>query len=69
MAQPLVVGMPDRIDIGAGYVLQVTAVNPTTGATVSGVNVSNMVIEAEGAGDLSSGAFIAGNPLLITVQA
>lgn len=69
MAAPMSLGMPESLDVGSGYTLQVTALNPTTGATISGVKVTEMVIEAEGVGDLSSGAFTVANPILLGVSA
>lgn len=44
------VGLPDDAIIGPGWTIRVTALNPATGDTVSGVNVSNVVINgAKGA--------------------
>lgn len=68
MAAPLDIGMPQNLDVGAGYTLRVTAIDPLSGATVSGVKVTQMVIEATGSGDLSSGAFTVANPLLIGIS-
>lgn len=67
MAAPLNIGMPDAVDIPAGYVLRVTAIDPNTGNTVPGVNVTQTVIEASGVGDLSSGSFTVANPILLGV--
>jgi hypothetical protein len=39
--------MPKDFDLGGGFVLRITAVNPTSGATVTGVKVSNLVITAD----------------------
>jgi hypothetical protein len=36
--------MPQLLDIGAGYTLRVTALNPTTGALVAGVQVGVVTI-------------------------
>lgn len=65
MAAPLNVWMPDNVDLGAGYTLRVTALSPTTGALVAGVNVTTTVIEGAGTGDLSSGDFLAGPFMLV----
>lgn len=46
MAQKLDVGMPQDLDLTAGWTLRVTAVD-STGALVNGVNVSNMSIIAD----------------------
>jgi hypothetical protein len=45
MAQPLIVTLPPGLDLWPGCTIRVTAVNPTTGAVVSGVKVSNVTIE------------------------
>ena len=55
MAQPLDVNMPESLDIGEGYSLRVTAIDPTTGALVPGVNITTTVLTADRAGDLGSG--------------
>lgn len=46
MAQPLNIGMPDNLDVGDGYTLRVTAIDPTTGAVTANVNVGTVVIDA-----------------------
>jgi hypothetical protein len=63
MAQPLIVSLPPGLDLGGGCQIRVTALNATTGAEMTTVNVSNVTIEVDqlGGGDLSSGAFV---PLL-----
>lgn len=40
-------GMPQDLDIGAGYTLRVTALDPTTGNPVTGVTVSNLIFTAD----------------------
>ena len=67
MAQPITAAIPGDVDIGSAYTLQIAAQNPTTGATVAGVNISGFVIEAtaEGSGTLASGLFA---PVLIRQQ-
>ena len=61
MAQKVDVSMPQDLDLPAGWTIRVTAVD-ATGATVSGVNVSNMAIVADaplGASDtLAVGPFM-----------
>lgn len=52
-APPLVAGLPPDLDIDGGYTLRFDAVDPTTGATVSGVVVSAVAI---GAADLAGAA-------------
>lgn len=45
MAQPLVVGLPPNLEFTSGYLIRVTALDPTTGATVSGVTVSDVTFQ------------------------
>ena len=44
MAEPLTAGLPTDLDISGGFVVRVTAVDANTGNTVTGVNVSNIVV-------------------------
>lgn len=46
MAQPIDIDMPQDLDIGPTYTLRVTALNPSTGALVSGVTIGTVVITA-----------------------
>lgn len=46
MSQPLTVGLPVDLEIGPDYILQVTAVDATTGNLVAGANVGIVVITA-----------------------
>lgn len=46
MAQKLIGGIPGDFDLPANFIIQVTAVDPSSGATVSGVKASNVVIVA-----------------------
>lgn len=55
MAAPVKCAMPDNVDINATYTLQISAQDAATGDEVSGVQFSNMSIEAvdlSGGGDL-----------------
>lgn len=45
--------MPEGIELTGGYTIRVTALNPTTGAVVSGVTVSNLAMMID---DLTGGA-------------
>lgn len=40
-------GLPKDLDIGDGYTLRVTALDPTTGNPVTGVTVNNLIFTAE----------------------
>ena len=44
MAQPIDIDMPQDLDIGPNYTVRLTAISPTTGALVSGVNVGTTVL-------------------------
>lgn len=57
--------MPDQIVVGDSFVIRFRAVDPTTGADVSGVTVSNVNIDGDDAG---SGNVKVGNPILIGVN-
>lgn len=45
MAQPLTVALPPGLELSSGYIIRVTAVSPTTGNTVAGVNVSDVTFQ------------------------
>lgn len=47
MAAPLNAPMPPDLVVGGSWRLVFAAVNPSTGAAVSGVTVSNVVIDAD----------------------
>ena len=47
MSQKLTAGLPDNTELNAGYQIQITALDPATGAAVSGVTVSNVFIVAD----------------------
>jgi hypothetical protein len=46
MAQKLTASFPSDFDLPANFIVQLTAVDPTSGAVVSGVLVSNVAIMA-----------------------
>ena len=47
MAQKLTAALPPDLDLPSSFIVQLTAVDPNTGAVVSGVNVSNVAIVAD----------------------
>lgn len=47
MAKPLIVSLPPDIEMGGDWIVRVTAVDPDTGNTVSGVQVSNVTLEVD----------------------
>lgn len=59
MAQPLTVALPQRYVLDDTYQLRITAVDPTTGALVSGVTVGRVVLMVDDA----SGLGLAGGTL------
>lgn len=46
MAQKITASLPPDFDLPANFIVQLTAVDPTSGAVVSGVNISNVAIMA-----------------------
>jgi len=62
-AQPLIAAMPPAIACTDSYIVRIAALDPTTGAAVSGVTISGMTIQAVNLGggaptDLESGPFV-----------
>jgi hypothetical protein len=68
MAQPLTVSFPPDLLITDGWLVTIAAVDPTTGADVAGVTITEALMQVENitGTDLSSGAFKMLNPVLIT---
>jgi hypothetical protein len=63
VAQPLTVPFPPNLVLTDGWVVKIAAVDPTTGADVSGVEITEAllqveVIEGAGGAALSSGPFM-----------
>lgn len=67
MAQPLTVAFPPGLILTDGWKVTIAAVNPTTGADVPGVRITEALIQVEviAGNDLSSGAFKMINPVLV----
>ena len=58
--------MPPDLDLGAGYTLRVTALDPATGATVSGVTISTTVLTAsQASSNAGSGGGSPGDWMLV----
>lgn len=57
MAAPLKAGIPPGMDLGEGYILQFTALSPTTGAVDTGVVISGatLLVDSVRGGDPSGG--------------
>lgn len=47
MAKKITASFPPGIDLGASYIVRLTAISPTTGALVAGVTISNISILAD----------------------
>ena len=47
MAEQYKTSMPPALDLAGGWTVEFDAVDPTTGATVSGVTVSDVAIQVE----------------------
>lgn len=47
MAKPLTTGYPGDLVLYGGYVLELAALDPTTGAAIANVNVSKLVVEIQ----------------------
>lgn len=45
MPAPLTAPMPPDLELDGNYTIRLTAVDPTTGAVVSGVTVSNLAMQ------------------------
>jgi len=59
MAEPFELPLPPGLDLDDNFQIRVTALDPTTGDTVSGVNVGTvtLIVESVSGGDLTSGTF------------
>jgi hypothetical protein len=60
VAEPYIAPIPSLLDLGAGYQLQVNAVDPDTGDQVTGVVVSNfsIIVSNLAGGSLEAGPFM-----------
>lgn len=47
MAQPLIAAMPNDVILSSGYVVRVVALDPTTGATVAGVRLTDVAFQVQ----------------------
>lgn len=66
MAIPLDIRMPPDLDLQDGYTLRVTALDPTTGALVSGVSIQTVVLTAsQGSTNVGSGGGGPGEWLIV----
>lgn len=56
MAVPLIAQMPDDVEAGGDWIMRWRAIDPTTGADVTGVVVSNVNVD----GDVQGGELLLG---------
>lgn len=63
MAKPFSIALPPDHILTGDYKVRLTAIDPATGAVVSGVNVQNVTIQVEDLGD-SGGAALASGPFM-----
>ena len=63
MPQPLIAGLPPDLILSAGYVVRVVALDPSTGATVTGVALSDTSLFVTDLNDTLPDAGT--NPLLV----
>jgi hypothetical protein len=59
VAKPFAIALPPDHILSGAYTVRLTALDPATGAVVSGVNVSNVTMQVEqlAGGNLASGPF------------
>lgn len=65
MAENLAAAMPAELDIGDGWTLRLTAHDPTTGAVVSGVTVTDLRLGVINVGGTSDGQLAVGPYMLV----
>jgi hypothetical protein len=63
VAKPFSIALPPDHILTGSYTVRLTALAPTTGAVVSGVNVQNVTIQVEDLGD-TGGAGLASGPFM-----
>jgi hypothetical protein len=51
MAEPFEQALPPDMILGAGCIVRVTGIDPTTGNTVAGITVNNVVLGVDSATD------------------
>jgi len=45
MPQPLIAALPQDLVLTSGYIIRLTALNPTTGAVITGVTVTDVTFQ------------------------
>ncbi len=67
MAAPLKASMAPDIDLDTGCTVVFEAINPTTGAAVTGVTISNALLRVDYAGG-GDGLIQVDNPILLGIN-
>lgn len=65
MAAPMIAPLPPGIVLSGDYTVRFTALDPTTGATVSGVTVSGATIQLDNPSGAAPAALQAGPFMLV----
>lgn len=65
MAQPLAAAMPPDLDLGGNYTIRLTALDPVSGAAVSGVTISSLAMLVVNVGGTDSGGLAYGPYMLV----
>lgn len=65
MSQKITAGLAEGIVVGDGFIIRFRAIDPSTGADVSGVVVSDVNIDGDDAG---SGNVTVKNPILVGIN-
>lgn len=65
MAAPVAAGMPADLDLGDGWTIRLTALDPATGATISTVKVLNLRLGVFNVGGTSDGQLAVGDFQLV----
>lgn len=68
MSLPVDIGFPDNLEISDGYQIVWAAVDPTTGADVSGVVISQASVQATGPEVATPLTLTTGQPVLLRQQ-
>lgn len=65
MPAPLTAGLPPNLNLSAGYKIRFTALDPTSGATVSGVTITNPTLYVENLTSSEPAALVSGPFMLV----
>lgn len=65
MAHPFTASMPQLLDLADGYIIRLNALDPTTGAAVAGVKVTDVSIFGTNLGSAAASTFAYGPFMLV----